>query len=95
MGYRPTSIDRWYPDFEKPRIPGIPVSLALLINWLLLEFQTDRSARAILTNGRWRGLIADAEKIVLYPFFQEAANYFSVAQPPNHRFVENYLYELP
>lgn len=95
MGYRPASIDRWYPDFEKPRIPGIPTTLALLVNWLLLEFQTDRSARAILANGHWRGLIADAERLVLRPFFQEAADYFSLAQPPNHRFVENHLYEVP
>jgi len=95
MGYRPTSIDRWYPDFEKPRIPGIPTTLALLINWLLLEFQTDRSARAILTNGRWRALIGEAEKLVLRPFFQEAADYFSVNQPTNHRFLENYVYEVP
>jgi hypothetical protein len=94
-GYRQQDLDAWSPWLEKPRIPGMPMSLALLLNWLLLEFDSDVSAARILRNHQWKNLVARAEEAVLAPYFKSCAEFFAApGANRGKRFVESLLYEM-
>ncbi len=93
-GYRDSALRHWHPGFEKPRIPSIPMSIGIMLNWLLLEFQTDRTAMAILRHPRWRKLVAQAEQVVLRPYFKAATDFLSSASNRGVPFVEHLLYEV-
>jgi hypothetical protein len=83
----------WYPDFEKPRIPLPPTSIALILNWLLMEFQSDAASQAILRSPTWRVLVAEAERTVLVPYYEQATRFFRMAANRNKRFLQAHLYE--
>lgn len=93
-GYSEMRLQSLYPRFEKPRIPAAPTSIALLLNWLLLEFQTDLAAQAILRNARWRVLVASAERQVLYPYYSSAAAFLRSTGDKKRRFLQTHLYEM-
>ncbi|MHB8878127.1 MAG: hypothetical protein ACYC8T_30900 [Myxococcaceae bacterium] len=91
-GYSEARIRHWYPDFEKPRIPCAPMSLALLLNWLMLEFDTDKNFRAIQKHARWRNLVAETERAMLLPYYSSAAQFLGATVNQRHSFVETHLY---
>ena len=94
-GYRTEDLKSWSPWLEKPRIPGMPMSLALVLNWLLLEFDTDANAASILRNKDWRSLVIHAEQEVLAPYFKSCAGFFAATGTNRgKRFVESFLYEI-
>jgi hypothetical protein len=94
LGYRSSDLQSWFPWLEKPRVPTLPVSLALLLNWLLLEFQSDPIAQRIVKNREWRNLVARAEREILGPYFEACATFFQApAQNDSNLFVESVLYE--
>lgn len=94
QGYSATKLSALYPGFEKPRIPLPPTSLALLLNWLLVEFQSDSAAQSILSNPAWRKLVADAERIVLRPYFDTASGFLKGAGNSGRRFLQSHLYGM-
>ena len=69
-GYAEVRLRGMYPGWEKPRIPLPPTSLALILNWLLLEFQSDPASQGILNSPTWRNWVAEAERKVLLPYFE-------------------------
>lgn len=93
-GYEPQRLSALYPEFEKPRIPLPPTSLALLLNWLLLEFQNGSAAQPILKDERWRKLVCDAERTVLIPYFKGGAEYLTSAKNVGRRFLQSFVYEM-
>jgi hypothetical protein len=94
LGYRGVDLRNWFPWLEKPRVPTIPVSLALLLNWLLVEFQSDLNAQKIVKNKEWRNLVARAEREVLAPWFQECSDFFQApGQNESKLFTDSILYE--
>ena len=94
-GYRQSVLKQWFPNFEKPRIPSMPMSLAVLLNWLMLEFQTDRTAGAILKHPRWRALVAEAERTTLLPYYEAATKFLTSVGNKGVPFTEHHLYEIP
>ena len=94
VGYLEHRLSALYPKFEKPRIPLPPTSIALIINWLLLEFQSGSAAQPILKDDRWRKLVSGAERIVLTPYFRDGSDYLSAAKNVGKRFLQSYLYEI-
>jgi hypothetical protein len=94
-GYKTEDLRTWSPWLEKPRIPGMPMSLALLLNWLMLEFESDPTAVRILRNSEWTALVARAEHIVLGPYFASCAGFFSArGKNKGKAFVQSHLYEI-
>ena len=93
-GYNDERLRALYPDFEKPRIPTAPTSIALILNWLLLEFQTDAASEAILRDKRWRTHVAYAERLVLTPYFEKAVRFLQSTADEKRRFLQTHLYEL-
>jgi hypothetical protein len=93
-GYDERRLEALYPSFEKPRIPTAPTSLALMLNWLLLEFQDDPAAQPVLKNSTWRKLVSDAERVVLVPYYKGAAGFFEKTANQGRRFLQCHQYEM-
>jgi len=93
-GYGTQRLNALYPGFEKPRIPLAPTSLALMLNWLLLEFQNGSAAQPILKDEQWRRLVSDAERVVLRPYFDGGAKYLNSARNAGQRFLQSFIYEM-
>jgi hypothetical protein len=83
-----------YPHFEQPRIPAMPTSLALLIDWIFTEFHTDRHSRSIHGNLQWRNQVVNAEKTVLRPYFLTAAEHIGSQNHTSRPFIRELLYGL-
>jgi hypothetical protein len=69
-GYTNQHLENHFPWFEKPRIPSIPFSIALLLDWLFLEFCDTPEINEVIQAGEWRNLVRDVENELLGPFFQ-------------------------
>jgi hypothetical protein len=94
IGYQPGQIEAWYPGFEKPRIPIQPTCLALLLDWIFLEFHTDVAIAAILKDQQWRSLVRKAERQVLLPYFREASHFLEGATNADRSFLRSHQYEM-
>lgn len=94
-GYSQARLMQLYPSFEKPRIPSTPTSIAIMLNWLLLEFQDDPAAQPVLKNAQWRALVARAERTVLAPYYEGAASFLKKSGNSGKRFLQCFQYELP
>ena len=68
-----THLDGW---LDSPRIYFTPMSLALLINLIFLEFPSINSKKIIETD-RWRGLIKKNEELLFIPFFKICHDFIS------------------
>lgn len=93
-GYNEIRLRSLYPTWEKPRIPLAPTSLALMLNWLFLEFQSDSNSQAILKSPLWRTLVAQAERAVLLPYFEAATTFLTSTAQRNRRFTQAHLYQM-
>jgi hypothetical protein len=93
-GYTEIRLQALYPRFEKPRIPVAPTSIALMLNWILVEFQSELAAPIILKNPRWRALVSEAERLILRPYYESAATFLKSAAHRDKRFLQTYLYEM-
>lgn len=93
VGFLHEHVKHHYPEFEKPRIPVMPTCMALLINWVLLEFQSDSSAAAILRNTQWRKLVRKAERTILKPYFSQCSQFLDEVRNNEKSFMEEFLYE--
>jgi hypothetical protein len=93
-GFNVQRLDALYPDFEQPRIPAMPMSFALLIDWLFTEFPSDRKTHDVYRNKRWINQVVAAEKIVLGPYFLESSNYLQGASHTANPFIRAKLYGL-
>lgn len=65
-----------YPWLSEPRLCYFPISLALLLNLILKEFQDEKN-RKLIESSEWRGLIRKNETLILKPFFEECHNFLS------------------
>ena len=94
LGYSEKQLQGMYPNWEKPRIPLPPTSLALLLNWLLLEFQNDPASQGILNSSEWRNWVAHAERTMLVPYFKAATAFLASAANSKKRFLQTHLYSM-
>ena len=92
-GYTDQHIEVWIPSLEKPRIPVQPTSLALLVNWILIECSTDRNAARILKDDEWRSLVRKAERKILLPYYKSAAEFLELQRNADISFYDRQLYE--
>jgi hypothetical protein len=94
LGYTEKRLNGLYPKFEKPRIPSAPTSIALMLNWLFLEFPTDSVAQAVLKNPRWRKLVAGAERTVLITYYEQASKFLGHTADREKSFLKTHMYEM-
>ncbi len=93
-GYTEEQLEPLLPAMSKPRVPVPPMSLALILNWLFLEFGSEHSVVQALRNTFWQSIVREAERKVLKPYFEEAAQFFRSATNDSKSFISNHLYEI-
>lgn len=91
-GYTDDHLSSWFPWLEKPRIPVAPISLAILLNWILLEFQHGTYVSSILNNPEWRNHVAAAERTMLLGYFKSATEFLESTGKSSEGFFVNCLY---
>lgn len=70
LGYEVACFDHLNPGLEKPRIPCLPQSFALLLHMAFLEYHsTDEDLKKFMSSPGWLSVVAEAEMEVLKPFF--------------------------
>lgn len=95
LGYDDADLEVLAPGFEKPRMPFMPMCLAILINWVMLEFNNDNNAKAIIRNPRWRKHVAEVERKVLLPYINECLSFFNAAANNDQSFYTSKIYLMP
>lgn len=93
-GYQEIRLQAMYPGWEKPRVPMPPTCIAMLLNWLLLEFQADPASQAVLRSPAWRNVVSRAERAILLPYYKAATKFLDTDANATKRFLQAYLYEM-
>ncbi|MFH1697480.1 MAG: hypothetical protein ABH882_00300 [Candidatus Omnitrophota bacterium] len=70
-GYGENHIQHMSPDLSVPRIPFTPISLALLIDYILREFCDKNIAEKGRQIFEWRSIVKDNEKSLLGPYYNQ------------------------
>lgn len=63
-------IEHLDPWLSEPRLPYRPMSLALLINLIFIEFPEEKTDKCIKRK-EWRSLIKINEELLLYPYYEQ------------------------
>lgn len=94
QGYEETHVGHLLPSWSKPRVPTQPMSLALVLNWLFMEFGSEAQLYDIRQNMRWRKVVRQAERRVLLPYYQSCSEFLSSHSHDEESFFQNKLYEV-
>jgi hypothetical protein len=70
MGCKESQLEQMHPWLSEPRIFFWPMSLGLLIDMSLREFD-QRSSAAFRATPEWRGLVRRQESLILKPFYEK------------------------
>ncbi len=85
-------MDVW---LSEPRLFYFPMSLALLINIVLMEFPDNKNKEFIATD-EWRSVIRKNENLILRPFFEACHEFFprkGQEQKNQPLFINDFYYD--
>lgn len=77
---------------SEPRLYYFPMSLALLLNIILLEFKEDENFYEIREDSDWRDLVRKNEEKLLLPYFKNCYNFLS-NRKSDQLFMNDFYYE--
>lgn len=80
-------LDTW---LSEPRLCYFPLSLALLINLIMMEFPDEKNGN-LIERSEWRTLIKKNEDLILRPFFKGCQTFFS-NNNTNNLFINDFYY---
>lgn len=80
-----------YPPLSEPRLPYTPMSLALLLNCVFVEFRTDIT-NEISENDKWRDLVKTNETKLLKPYYRNCWTLFNGSHSSQKLFTTDYCY---
>ena len=92
-GYTEEDIKHLLPSWSQPRIPAQPMSLALILNWLFIEFGHDITVRNARINNRWRNIVKSAERVILKPYYMACAEFLDNNANNDDSFFSKKIYE--
>lgn len=81
-------IDSW---LSEPRLVYMPMSLALLINFVFKEFNDETNQR-IVESSDWRQLIRKNESHLLAPYFKCCHTFLQTGSDPNNLLTVDFCY---
>lgn len=81
-----------YSPLSEPRFPYTPMSLALLLNYVFIEFKTEIT-NEISEDNKWRELVKTNEIKLLEPYYKKCKDFFAVGgHSPKKLFTSDYCY---
>lgn len=92
-GYTEEHISHLLPSWSQPRVPTQPMSLALVLNWLFIEFGAEVAVKDARLNPRWRSLVREAEREILKPYYQACFDFLSARANEDESFFARQIYE--
>ncbi len=92
-GYTDADINHLLPSWSQPRVPAQPTSLALVLNWLFIEFGCEAPVKDVRTSPRWRSVVREAERSVLKPYYVACANFLALSANDDESFISKSIYE--
>ncbi|MCK4765609.1 MAG: hypothetical protein KAW12_25640 [Candidatus Aminicenantes bacterium] len=87
MGLTNSHMDE---KLKEPRLYYSPISLALLINLIVVEFSGEKTWK-LTRNPEWRSMIRKNEDLILKPFYQRCCDFFS-NRDNNKLFTNDFYY---
>jgi hypothetical protein len=84
-------VEHLLPAWSKPRVPASPMSLALVLEWLFIEFGTEHSVQSARKGLNWTKIVRRAEAEVLRPYYERCMQ-FMVAEQGNTSFLWKRIY---
>lgn len=84
-------IEHLLPAWSKPRVPASPMSLALVLEWLLIEFGTEHSVQSARTGPGWSRIVKRAEVEMLRPYYERCVQFMGAGHE-NTSFLWNRIY---
>lgn len=70
-GVDDTHLSSW---LSEPRLPFCPMSLALLVNCIFIDFPSEHSEKFI-QRGEWRSIIRKNEELILEPYYRNCFDF--------------------
>lgn len=92
-GYNEADIAHLLPQWSQPRIPALPMSFALVLNWLLIEFGHDHAVAAARRDPHWQGVVREAERALLKPYYEDCIKFLTATANNNYSFYSKHIYE--
>ena len=92
-GYAEEDIAHLLPSWSQPRVPSQPMSLALVLNWLFIEFGADVAIKDARLDPRWRKLVRQAEREILKPYYDACSSFLTLAANEDESFFAKQIYE--
>lgn len=80
-----------YPPLSEPRFHYTPISLALLLNCVFIEFKTEITNK-ISEDSKWRDLVKTNETKLLRPYYGNCWNLFNGSHSSKRLFTTDYCY---
>jgi hypothetical protein len=77
-GIDDADIDHLLPSWSKPRVPAAPMSLALVLDWLLMEFSNEPAVHSARMGRNWASAVRRAEQEILRPYYSRCVEAISV-----------------
>lgn len=92
-GYTEDDIAHMLPAWSQPRFPTQPMSLALILNWLLIEFGRETAVKDARLDPRWRSLVRNAERTILKPYYDACSLFLTANANDDESFFSKHIYE--
>lgn len=80
QGIGDLDIEHLLPAWSKPRVPAAPMSLALVLEWLLIEFGAEHMVQAARSGPNWSRVVRRAEVEVLRPYYERCIQFMNVGE---------------
>jgi hypothetical protein len=93
--YTENAFDHLKPKLDKPRVPCLPKSFALLAHLALLEYHsTDENLKNFLFDSKWISIVRASEQALLKPHFGYCRDWFEQSENRS-RSLLSHFYSLP
>lgn len=92
-GYAEENIAHMLPAWSQPRVPSQPMSLALVLNWLFIEFGAEVAVKDARLNPRWRKLVREAEREILKPYYDQCSTFLAASANEDESFFSRIIYD--
>jgi hypothetical protein len=79
-----------FPKISNPRLYGVPVNLAIVLDITFCEFESDETAK-IVKNPQWKEFIKNNESFILRPYYERMKEFISNGHSSN-RLMRDFYY---